>query len=90
LPKVEDEKVGNLSTNYGLFEIIPIGFRQKFLGQVVSKVETEVHSCLILDIRKKTNRHNVYLDQSKLAHFVGQVSMKAMGLPARLKWIWGA
>ncbi len=37
-------------------------------------VETVVHSCLILDIRKKTNGRNVYLDQTELAHFVGQVS----------------
>jgi hypothetical protein len=37
-------------------------------------VETDVHSCLIHDIRKKTNGRNIYLDQTKLAHFVGQVS----------------
>jgi hypothetical protein len=56
-------------------------------------VETDVHSCLILDMRKKTNGCNIYLDQTKLAHFVGQVDefpIKAMGLLARLKWIWGA
>jgi hypothetical protein len=39
-------------------------------------VETDVHSCLILDIRKKTNGRNVYLDQTNLAHFLGQVSNK--------------
>ncbi len=37
-------------------------------------VETDVHSRLILDIRKKTNGHNVYLDQTKYAHFVGRIS----------------
>ena len=65
------KKVKNQSTNDGFFEIIPIGFRQQFLGQVVSMVETDVHSCLILDIRKKTDGRNVYLDQTKLARFVG-------------------
>jgi hypothetical protein len=37
-------------------------------------VETVLHSRLILDIRKKTNERNIYLDQTELAHFVGQVS----------------
>jgi hypothetical protein len=37
-------------------------------------VETVVHSCLILDIRKETNGRNVDLDQTELAHFVGRVS----------------
>jgi hypothetical protein len=36
-------------------------------------VETDIHSCLILDIRKKINGRNVNLDQTKLTHFVGQV-----------------
>jgi hypothetical protein len=70
LPKV-GEKVWNQSTNDGFFEIVPIGSGQQFLGQVVSMVETGIHSCLILDIRKKTNGRNVYFDQTKLAHFVG-------------------
>jgi hypothetical protein len=37
-------------------------------------VETDVHSRLIPDIRKKKNGHNVYLDQTKFTHFVGRVS----------------
>ncbi len=49
-------------------------------------VETVVHSCLILDIGKETNGRNINLDQTELAHFVGQVSNE----PARLKWIGGA
>jgi hypothetical protein len=65
------KKVGNQSTNNGFFKIIPIGFGQQFLGQVISMVETDVHSHLILDIMKKKNRRNVYLDQTKLAHFIG-------------------
>ncbi len=60
-----------------------MGFGQRFLGQVISMVETDVHSCLILDVRKKTDGRNVYLDQTKLAHFLGQVSNEG-------NWIWGA
>ncbi len=37
-------------------------------------VEIGVHSCLILDIRKETNGSDIDLDQTGLAHFVGQVS----------------
>jgi hypothetical protein len=85
LPKVGDEKVGNQSTNDGFFEIIPIGFGQQFLGQVVSMVETDVHSRLILDIRKKTNGRNIYLDQTKLAHFVGRVSNEGNGFASQIE-----
>ncbi len=85
MPKVGDEKVGNQSTNHRFFEIIPIGFGQHFLGKVISTVETDVHSCLILDIRKKTNGRNVYLDQTKLAHFVGQVSNEGNGFPSQIE-----
>jgi hypothetical protein len=85
LPKVGDEKVGNQSTNNGFFEIIPIGLRQQFLWQVISMVETDVHSCLILDIRKKTNGRNVYLDQTKLTHFVGRVSNEGNGFAGQIE-----
>jgi hypothetical protein len=47
-------------------------------------VETDVHSCLILDIRKKTNGHNIYLDQTKLANFVGQVSNEGNGYASQI------
>jgi hypothetical protein len=48
-------------------------------------VETDIHSCLILDIRKKTNRRNVYLDQTKLAHFVGQVSNEGIEFAGQIE-----
>ncbi len=48
-------------------------------------VETVVHSCLILDIRKKTNGRNIYLDQTELAHFVGQVSNEGNGFTSQIK-----
>ncbi len=57
------------STNDGFFEIILIGFGLQFLGKVISMVE-DIHSPLIFGIRKKTNGRNVYLDQTKLTHFV--------------------
>jgi hypothetical protein len=85
LPKVGDEKVGNQSTNDWFFEIIPIGFGQQFLGQVISMVETDIHSCLILDIRKKNNVRNVYLDQTKFANFVGRVSNEGNGFPNHIE-----
>jgi hypothetical protein len=47
-------------------------------------VEIGVHSYLIFDVRKETNGLNINLNQTELAQ------MKAMGLPARLNWIWGA
>jgi hypothetical protein len=85
LPKVGDEKVRDQSTNNGFFEIISIGFGQRFLGQAISMFETDVYNCLILDIRKKTNGRNVYLDQTKLAHFVGQVSNEGNGFTSRIE-----
>jgi hypothetical protein len=48
-------------------------------------VETDVHSRLILDIRKKTNGRNVYLDQTKLTHFVGQVSNEGNGFAGQIE-----
>ncbi len=48
-------------------------------------VETDVHSHLILDIRKKTNGRNVYLDQTKLSHFVGQVSNEGNGFTGQIE-----
>ncbi len=48
-------------------------------------VETDIHSCLILDIRKKTNGHNVYLDQTKLAFFVGGVSNDGNGFAGQIE-----
>jgi hypothetical protein len=48
-------------------------------------VETDVHSHLILDIRKKTNRCNIYLDQTKLTHFVGQVSNEGNGFAGQIE-----
>jgi hypothetical protein len=42
-------------------------------------IKTVVHSHLILDIRKETNECNVNLDQTELAHFVGQVSNQGNG-----------
>jgi hypothetical protein len=53
-------------------------------------VETDIHSHLILDIRKKTNGRNVYLDQTKLAHFVGQVSNEGDGFASQIEMDLGA
>jgi hypothetical protein len=46
-------------------------------------VETVVHSCCILDIRKETTGHNLNLDQTKLAHFVGRVSNEGNGFASQ-------
>ncbi len=43
-------------------------------------VETDFHSPLILDTRKKMDESNIYLDQTKLANFVGQVSNEGNGV----------
>ncbi len=48
-------------------------------------VETDIHSYLILDIRKKTNGRNVYLDQTKLTHFVGRVSNEGNGFAGQIE-----
>jgi hypothetical protein len=37
-------------------------------------LDTVIHSCLILDIRKDTNGRNIDLDQTELTQFVGRVS----------------
>jgi hypothetical protein len=42
-------------------------------------VEIGVHGCLILDVRKETNGRDIDIDQTKLAHFVGQVSNEGNG-----------
>ncbi len=51
----------------------------------MSMVETDTHSCLILDIRKKTNGLNVYLDQTKLPYFVGRVSNEGNGFASQIE-----
>jgi hypothetical protein len=38
-------------------------------------------------VRKKTNGRNINLDQLNLPILLDEFPMKAMGLPARLKWI---
>jgi hypothetical protein len=48
-------------------------------------VETDVPSCLILDIRKKTDGRNVYLDQTKLTYFVGQFSNEGNGFAGQIE-----
>ncbi len=48
-------------------------------------VETDIHSHLILDKRKKTNGRNVYLNQTKLTHFVGQVSNEGNGFAGKIE-----
>ncbi len=48
-------------------------------------VETVVHRCLIHDIREKTNGRNVYLDQTELANFVGQVSNEGNGFAGQIE-----
>jgi hypothetical protein len=48
-------------------------------------VETGVHSCLILDIRKETNGHNVDLDQTELTHFVGLVFNEGNGVAGQIE-----
>jgi hypothetical protein len=48
-------------------------------------VEIGVHSCLILDVRKELNGPNIDLDQTELAHFVGQVSNKGNGVASQIE-----
>ncbi len=48
-------------------------------------VETDVHSRLILDKRKKTDGRNIYLDQTKLTYFVGQVSNEGNGFAGQIE-----
>ncbi len=47
-------------------------------------VETVVHSCLILNIRKKTKDGTSILIKLNLPILLDEFPMKAMGLPARL------
>jgi hypothetical protein len=47
--------------------------------------ETDVNSRLILDIRKKTNGCNIYLNQTKLAHFVGRVFNEGNGFTGQIE-----
>ena len=48
-------------------------------------VEISVHSCLILDKRKETNRRTIDLDQTELAHFEGQVSNESNGVAGQVE-----
>jgi hypothetical protein len=48
-------------------------------------VETFVHSCLILDIGKKTNGHNINLDQNELTYFVGRDSNEGNGFAGQIE-----
>ncbi len=48
-------------------------------------VEIDVHSCLILDVRKETNGRDIDLDQTELAHFVGGVSNEGNGFAGQIE-----
>ncbi len=48
-------------------------------------IETVIHSCLILDIRKETNGRNVNLDQSEVTYFIGQVSNEGNGFAGQIE-----
>jgi hypothetical protein len=48
-------------------------------------VEIGIHSCLILDVRKETNGHDIDLDQTELTHFVGQVSNEGNGVAGQVE-----
>ncbi len=54
-------------------------------GHVVSMVEIGIHSCLILDVRKEANGHDIDLDQTELAHFFGRVSNKDNGVASKVE-----
>ncbi len=48
-------------------------------------IEIGVHTCLILNVRKETNGRDINLDQTELAHFVGQVSNEGNGITGQIK-----
>ncbi len=48
-------------------------------------VEIGIYSCLILDVRKETNGCDTNLDQTELAHFVGQVSNEGNGVAGKVE-----
>jgi hypothetical protein len=48
-------------------------------------VETVIHSCLILDRRKKMNGRNIYLDQLELSHIFGQVCNEGNGFASQIE-----
>jgi hypothetical protein len=48
-------------------------------------VENGIHSCLILDVRKETNGHDIDLDQTELPHFVGPVSNEGNGVAGKVE-----
>ncbi len=48
-------------------------------------VEIGVHRCLILDVKKETNECNIVLDQTEVAHFVGQVSNEGNGVAGQIQ-----
>jgi hypothetical protein len=48
-------------------------------------VEIGIHSCLILNVRKETNGCDINLDQTELAHFVGQVSNEGNGFAGQIE-----
>jgi hypothetical protein len=48
-------------------------------------VEIGIHSRLILDVRKEMNGHDIDLDQTELAYFVGQVSNEGNGVASKVE-----
>jgi hypothetical protein len=48
-------------------------------------VEIGIHSCLILDVRKEMNGCDINLDQTELAHFVGQVFNEGNGVASKVE-----
>jgi hypothetical protein len=54
------------------------------LGEFISMGEGGIHCCLILDVRKKTDRCNVNLDETELSLLVGRDPHERNGLSSNI------
>jgi hypothetical protein len=74
MPKIGDEEIRYEGTTHDrVSEVFPIHRGEKILGEFVSMGKIAIHCHFILDVRKKTDRCKVYLDESELSLLVGRV-----------------
>jgi hypothetical protein len=64
LPKINQEEVEYEGTNNRIGKVCPFSRREEVCGEFVLVGEVAIHSCLILDVKKKMNESNVNLSQA--------------------------
>jgi hypothetical protein len=84
LPKIGNEEIGYKGTHGWVSEVCLICRGEKILGEFISMSEGAIHCCLILDVRKKTDRCNIDLDETELSLLLERVPNEHDGLSSKI------